>query len=213
MPKQSSLGAGVIQTAMRLSMSLGIALTAAVYGSARTTKQGLSNPTFPFERAYLCSIIFAITGLLFVPFMRIGKQGVGSKPDIEDPTEVNRPRTAGEYSDRISLGSYEAHNSHEGPHRHEFGHEIGNSSASIETCATNGSQDSYFPRWSWEGDKQFRQTNILYEVCVKCLEERRVIVGHNQPYGGAWHERPVGRIQGDTGRGTGDVSKGGHGWL
>jgi hypothetical protein len=174
MPTQSSLAAGVLQTVMRLSISVGLGITAAVHGSVAQTPEGKADVDLPFERAYLCSIIFAVTGLLFIPFMKIGRQGKRSPPpSITGITmiEEERPRTAREYSDdRLST---------------EDRHIIGNkpSQSSLWSSATAGSVDTFFPRWSWEGeiawpDDRYRPKSsiVVYEVCVKCLEERRVVV-------------------------------------
>jgi hypothetical protein len=177
MPTQSSLAAGVLQTSMRISISVGLGITAAVYGSVTQTPEGRANVNLPFERAYLCSIMFAVTGLLFVPFMKIGRQGRRSPPPSITGTtmvEEERPRTGGEYSDD--------HPSSE--HRHIIGNKP--SQTSLWSSATAGSVDSFFPRWSWEGeiawpDDRYRpkSSNVVYEVCVNCLEERRVVVQDN----------------------------------
>lgn len=93
MPTQSSLAAGVLQTAMRLSISVGLGITAAVYGSVAQTPEGKADVDLPFERAYLCSIMFAVAGLLFIPFMTIGRQGKRSpSPSITGTTMVGEER-------------------------------------------------------------------------------------------------------------------------
>ncbi|KAG0651925.1 putative MFS-type transporter [Hyphodiscus hymeniophilus] len=173
MPEQSSLGAGVLQTAMRLSISLGLAVTTAVYGTTSQTPRGILDVDFPYERAYLCTVLFAVVGFLVVLFMRIGKQD--GKPESGKPKTAldERPRAGGEYSDRSS-------GEHDIGHYHE-GHSVGSSTLSVNTMATTGSQGSFFPRWSWEDqdqwiDKYYREPKVVYEVCIKCLEERRVVV-------------------------------------
>jgi hypothetical protein len=170
MPDQSSLGAGVLQTAMRLSISLGLAITSAVYGTTSHSPRGTNDIDFPYERAYLCTILFAVAGFLFVPFMRIGKQDGKTEPEKNDFVIEERPRTGGVYSD-MSSGAYD-----EGHH-----HSQGSSTLTANTMATAGSQVSFFTRWSWEDrdqwkDKRYRESNIVYEVCIKCLEERRIVV-------------------------------------
>src|SRR6266536_4325892 len=178
MPKQSSLAAGVLQTAMRLSVSLGLSVTAAVYGSVSQTPQGREDTTLPFERAYFCSILFAVIGLLFIPFMRIGKQGGKTPPNSfrsESSIEDQRPRTSNEYRDRES----------DEEEKIESQRGLGSkaSMSSMWSGATAGSEASYFPRWSWEGDREwgidsrkerYAGAKVVYEVCVKCLQERRV---------------------------------------
>jgi hypothetical protein len=195
MPDQSSLGAGVLQTAMRLSISLGLAITAAVYGTTSHTPKDMSDVNLPFERVFLCSILFAVIGFLFVPFMRIGKQGGGPETEKNDELLEERPRTGGEYSDR---GSGEHDDGHSHSHQeHQFGLELGSSTLTVDTMATIGSQQSYFPRWSWEDerqwkDKRLKESNIVYEVCIKCLEERRVVLRENEANNGGRQQLPDG---------------------
>jgi hypothetical protein len=178
MPLQSSLAAGIIQTAMRLSVSLGLAITSAVYGSVLSHTQ---NPNFPFERAYLCSIVFAAVGLLIVPFMRLGTQGDKTPPPSITEEEINeeeRSRTGGEYSDCISIVEIERTEP-------ELTLSYKGSETSLWSGATYGSEESFFPRWSWEDERNgkfsrhgsvYGNEKVVYEVCTKCLEERRVVL-------------------------------------
>ena len=158
MPNQSSLGAGVIQTAMRISLCIGLAISTAVYGFSSSTPESKKDITFPFERAYLCSISFAVVGLVCVPFMRIGIQG-GRTPPLfnKEGGELVEQDTGGEYA----LGS--------------------KTETRLDSGTTRDSEESYFPRWSWEGDREwkaerYRDDNVVYEVCIKCLAERRVVL-------------------------------------
>ena len=185
MPDQASLGAGVLQTAMRLSISLGLAITAAVYGTTSHSQRGMNDIDFPFERAYLCTIMSAVIGFLFIPFMRIGKQDGKQEPEKVNVTVCERPRVDGQYADRNS-GNHRV-----GPQHHYGGHQapcsFGGSSLIVNTKATNGSQVKYFPRWSWEdkhlwNDRSPRESKIMHEVCIKCLEERRVVVQDSGNY-------------------------------
>lgn len=185
MPTQSSLAAGVLQTAMRISITIGLAITAGVYGTVAQTSGGKADVNQPFERAYLCSIIFAAISLVIIPFMKIGRQGKKLSLPISADTpmvEEERPRTGGEYSDRPSTGT--------------FRHMVVNkpSQTSLWSYATAGSVDSFFPRWSWEPEiawpddrYQCQSSNVVYEVCVKCLEERVAVV---QPKPGDGGHRP-----------------------
>lgn len=183
MPDQACLGAGVLQTAMRLSISIGLAITAAVYGTTSQTPRVIADIDFPYERAYLCTILFAVVGFLSVPFMRIGKLGGKAEPGKNNVVIEERPRTGGEYSDTSSRrrDNGSCHSQLE----HQF--EFGSSTLSVDTLATTRSQVSFFPRWSWEDEhlwkaNRFRESNIVYEVCIKCLEERKVVVQDNGEY-------------------------------
>ncbi|KAF4635779.1 hypothetical protein G7Y89_g2328 [Cudoniella acicularis] len=184
MPEQSSLAAGVIQTAYRLSVSIGLAITSAVYGTVRNGPKGMANPTLPFERAYLCGIFFAAASILFIPFMELEGKGRTPTPSIHSSVReseiLDSPRPGGEYSDRPSSD-----------HAHSLGSKA--SRSTFRSAATYGSEDSYLPRWSWEDDRYWPPDaqkyngyggscpEVVYEVCAKCLEERRVILPVKNP--------------------------------
>ena len=189
MPTQSSLAAGVLQTAMRLSISIGLAISTAVYGVAGDSSAGRADVNVPFEHAYLCSIMFAVVAFLFIPFMEIEKQGTKSPPPsiIKETAVVEDdcPRTGAEYPNRPSTES----------HRRIISNKP--SQTSLWSAATAGSNNSFFPRWSWEPEivwpddrYQYRSSNAVYEVCVKCLEERVVVVQPN-PIDSRKHPLPL----------------------
>lgn len=88
--------------------------------------------------------------------------------------EGDRPRTGGEYSDHLSTES----------RRRILGNKP--SQTSLWSSATAGSGNYFFPRWSWEPEVvwpderyQHKSSDVVYEVCVKCLEERVVVVQPN----------------------------------
>jgi hypothetical protein len=198
MPTQSSLAAGVIQTAYRLSVAVGLAITSAVYSSIQRTPDGTNDTTFPYTRVYICGVAFASVGLLFIPFMRLEMQGgtnsvsssMGTEPFFDQEAQEVSPRAASEYRVRVS-----------GENSSSLASKP--SESSLGTVATFGSEATYFQRWSWEDDPYWppkpaernghsKSSNVVYEVCIKCLEERRVILpvktsddeGHN-------HDSPV----------------------
>lgn len=240
MPSQSSLAAGVLQTVMRLSVSLGLSITAAVYSSSLATRQAKKDITFAFDRAYLCSILFAVIGVLFVPFMRIEKQGGRAKAENEKGvphdgiTGEERPRSAGEHMDSENQILVDSQGlSSAGSYR---------SFATQATWATYDSDRSFFPRWSWEGEREFRGqrshnfgegAHVVYEVCIKCMEERRVLLANYESQGSAragYGCEPASGRGGDRretaqartydiqlsspkGYERGDVKNGGVGWI
>ncbi|KAG9232815.1 major facilitator superfamily domain-containing protein [Amylocarpus encephaloides] len=190
MPTQSALAAGVIQTAYRLSLSVGLAITTAVYGSVQKTPQGMSDVTFPYGRAYLCGVAFAAVGLLFIPFMKLDMAASSERNPrmttdgvLIDHQIHESPRSAGEYHDRINTENQQ-----------NITNEPGQSSFS--SGATRGREETYFPRWSWEEERNWtpkpegyedRSSNsgsIIYEVCIKCLEERKVTLAAKHVDGG-----------------------------
>jgi hypothetical protein len=110
--------------------------------------------------------------------MRIGKQGGKTPPNSlrsESSIEVERSRNSAEYRDRESDEEERIEN------QRGLGSKA--SMSSMWSGATAGSEASYFPRWSWEGDREwgidsrkekYAGAEVVYEVCVKCLQERRV---------------------------------------
>jgi len=185
MPTQSALGAGVLQTAMRLSVSLGLSITTAAYSSSLSAPEAQKDITFAFGRAFTCSILFAVVGLTFVPFMRIGKQGSGYA-EIEKLEELNAKETniLNRHPSNYRDGESQTYNNYE---TLVFSTSTSNSSfTSHLTQGTYGSQNSFFPRWSWEDESEHRDQReidgqVLYEVCIKCSEERKIRLERN-PY-------------------------------
>jgi len=175
---------------MRLSVSLGLAITSAVYSSSLSTPQARKNITCAFDRAFLCTILFAAVGILCIPFMKIGKQGGKNDTSSTEMIETNvfgtnvfdeeRPRTASEYRD-------------DEEHLRDEEHTLwSENEKNLTTFASYGShKQTYFPRWSWEDDREMRENRyrelerdgiVVYEVCIKCLAEQRRVVSS---YGGS----------------------------
>lgn len=166
---------------MRLSVSLGLGITAAVYGSSTSTPQALQDITFAYDRAYLCSILFAAVGLLCVPFMKLGKQGGSDddetqptlSPDMQEIQEEERPRTAGEYQDpehrdqEAQRQTYSSDGVSEGASINEQKSIWSDAVANTSTCATVGSKrrTSFFPRYA------LHPVNFL-QVCVSYTNSR-----------------------------------------
>ncbi|QSZ36872.1 hypothetical protein DSL72_006755 [Monilinia vaccinii-corymbosi] len=71
MPTQASLGVGIIQTAYRLSITIGLAITSAVFNTASSIEASIEDTTAAYRRVYICSIIFAAISLSTIPFMRV----------------------------------------------------------------------------------------------------------------------------------------------
>lgn len=183
MPTQSSLAAGIIQTAYRLSVAIGLGITSAVYTTVQSTHRGIVDDTFPFQRVYICGVGFATFGILFIPFMNLEMQGgketkrssaIVENTFFDQEAQDYTPRAAGEYRDVAVESPLQTLGSKA-------------SQSTLGTVATYGSEETYFQRWSWEDDPYWpRKSNgynehtgasgMAYEVCIKCLEERRIIL-------------------------------------
>jgi hypothetical protein len=124
-------------------------------------------------------MLFALISTFLVPFLKIGNQGKRSpRPSMEEEAEnmrniveEERSGSGDKYYEYLSDGQ-----------RRTIGYKP--SETSLWSAATMGSVNSFFPRWSWEtdkekswpGDRYLERENVVYEVCIKCLEERRVVL-------------------------------------
>ncbi|EMR88350.1 putative major facilitator superfamily protein [Botrytis cinerea BcDW1] len=106
MPTQASLGVGIIQTAYRLSITIGLAITSAVFNTATSKEASIEDPTLPYRRVYICSIVFAAIGLACIPFMRIQTR-------IRDNTSTPpRPTTLRSDNNARMIVNYSSSQSH-----------------------------------------------------------------------------------------------------
>lgn len=129
---------GVLQTVMRLSVSLGLSITTALFGSSSRTMQAAKDITFAYDRAFICSIVFASAGLLIIPFLRIEKSGVQNSrtgPEMEENGDSQSPVdpiTAGEYRDNTPPSSIHS--------EEDLRWDEESDKTSIMTCATRGNE-------------------------------------------------------------------------
>lgn len=144
---------------------MGLAITTAVYGTIANLSGDTINLSLPYERTYLCTIIFAIFGLACVPFMNIKALG---------PAKVTTPSVVLEGYNLTTLDTRECLWCKQNDLQ-DTGTTRNFSRRSDASMAT-----SYFPRFSWEDERELllereknREANVTYEVCVKCLQETK----------------------------------------
>lgn len=179
-PRHSSLATNILQSATRLSIPIGLAITAVVYGSQKNSRKDVN---LPYSRAYLCSILFSAIGLVFIPFMHIGTPDRKATIDASDFLGEEEKATGNGYDDDEPNHQRSTADTTKIPSKPT------ECSSSTWSNATEGTvtnfDDSYFPRWSWEdnsnwdgsqGDR-YQGAEVVYEICIKCREERKVIVG------------------------------------
>lgn len=150
---QSSLGAGILQTALRLSISIGLAITSAIYGAMAQTPYGLSHATYPFSRIFLCTVVISLLSLVLVPFLQIGRQGKKASTDeegFEMQIDVTRSNSQSSLWSSATARYY----------RGRWG----------DGCRASDAWGFTQGGWKWDDGDRF-------EVCLKCGLER-VVVQH-----------------------------------
>ncbi|EPQ61774.1 hypothetical protein BGT96224_2415 [Blumeria graminis f. sp. tritici 96224] len=89
MPAQSSLAAGIYQTSLKLSIAIGIPITASLYNFWPQKSPDIGSL---YHRAYTCSIIFAGISLILVPFINIEQKNMMSLELLAAPNTTERKK-------------------------------------------------------------------------------------------------------------------------
>lgn len=87
---QQGLAGGIFNTVIRLSTTVGLGITTAVYSSVAITPQGLADPMLKFTRTWDASVAVAGAGILALPFIRLGTQGNTPREEDEQHELVGR---------------------------------------------------------------------------------------------------------------------------
>ncbi|KAJ4389897.1 hypothetical protein N0V93_007369 [Gnomoniopsis smithogilvyi] len=74
-PKHQGLASGIMNTLVRLSSTLAMGISTAVYSSIDLSAKGQAEPMLKFTRTFQVSIALAACSVLFSPFIRVGTQG------------------------------------------------------------------------------------------------------------------------------------------
>ncbi|RFU32308.1 hypothetical protein B7463_g4050, partial [Scytalidium lignicola] len=165
MSTQASLASGVLQVTMRLSVSMGLTITSAVYGTVIHSPEGQADLSFSYKQTYLCTTVFAILGLACVPFMNI---------------KTHRHRE--NENQAITLQGYDPETSN----TEECTWCKNNREGRIPRNSSRGSEysmaTSYFPRFSWEDEREMllereknREGGITYEAKKMERDEEAVL--------------------------------------
>jgi hypothetical protein len=74
---QQSLAAGIFNMFIRLGTTIGPGISTAVYSSVQERVDQSGGGAFqPFRGTFYVSVGFAVLACVFVPFLRVGTQGV-----------------------------------------------------------------------------------------------------------------------------------------
>lgn len=79
-PKHQGLASGIMNTLVRLSSTLAMGVSTAVYSSIDLSAQGQAEPMLKFTRTFQVSIALAACSVVFAPFIRVGTQGHHEDP-------------------------------------------------------------------------------------------------------------------------------------
>ncbi|KAH8681577.1 major facilitator superfamily domain-containing protein [Xylariales sp. PMI_506] len=78
-PHQQSLAGGIFNVVIRLSTTVVMGVTTAVFSSVALTADGAEYPMLQYTRTFQTCLGFAGAGILFAPFIRLGTQGNAPK--------------------------------------------------------------------------------------------------------------------------------------
>ncbi|KAG4443645.1 hypothetical protein IFR05_000831 [Cadophora sp. M221] len=145
------------------------------------TPHGLTHPTFPFSRVFICTITISSLSLVFVPFLQIGRQGGagGGKKASPSDDEEGLELEGGVVRSNSQSSLWSAASA-----RHYYAGRWGD--------GWSGSDSWGFGDGGWKSGEYDR-----FEVCLKCGLERVVVQhsadeesGISTPHGDLGHEMP-----------------------
>ncbi|KAI1179279.1 major facilitator superfamily domain-containing protein [Nemania sp. FL0916] len=82
-----SIGASLLQTASRLGVPLGLAITTSIW-SSYDGNADWSQPELTYMHTFIATTAFSGLSLLLVPFIRIGKQGFVQRPNSDSALDT-----------------------------------------------------------------------------------------------------------------------------
>jgi hypothetical protein len=94
---QQSLAGGIFNVVIRLSNTVVMGITTAVFSSVEVTPAGMADPMLKYTRAFQTCLAFSVASVLITPFIRLGTQG--NSPSASEPTsDVEKDQIKGESS-------------------------------------------------------------------------------------------------------------------
>lgn len=83
-PEQQSVAGGMFQTTTRIISAIGLGISTTVFSSAGGSTEIAADVSWrPYQATFWVSLVGAVIGLGFTPFLTIGKQGHRQKPQME----------------------------------------------------------------------------------------------------------------------------------
>ncbi|CAJ2513550.1 Uu.00g016690.m01.CDS01 [Anthostomella pinea] len=88
---QQSLAGGIFNVVIRLSNTVVMGVTTAVFSSIEMTPAGIADPMLKYTRTFQVCVAFSGASLLFAPFIRLGTQGNAPKGDAQEVGQSEKP--------------------------------------------------------------------------------------------------------------------------
>lgn len=94
LPKhQQSLAGGIFNMIIRLSNTVVMGISTAVFSSVELTPEGMADPMVKFTRTFQVSVAFAAVALILSVFIRLGTQGNVPKEGQEEANSRSEDST------------------------------------------------------------------------------------------------------------------------
>ncbi|KAI0971492.1 MFS general substrate transporter [Xylaria arbuscula] len=84
---QQSLAGGIFNVVIRLSNTVVLGISTAVYSSIESTPAGLADPMLKYTRTFQTTVGLAAAGVALSPFIRLGTQGNAPKMEAREENE------------------------------------------------------------------------------------------------------------------------------
>ncbi|KAI1363029.1 major facilitator superfamily domain-containing protein [Xylaria arbuscula] len=84
---QQSLAGGIFNVVIRLSNTVVLGISTAVFSSVESTPAGIANPMLKYIRTFQTTVALAAAGAVIAPFIRLGTQGNALNLEVQEEKE------------------------------------------------------------------------------------------------------------------------------
>ncbi|KAI0915027.1 MFS general substrate transporter [Ustulina deusta] len=84
---QQSLAGGIFNVVIRLSITVVLGISTAVFSSVESTPAGIADPMLKYTRTFQTTVALAAAGVAVSPFIRLGTQGNAPKTEVWEEDE------------------------------------------------------------------------------------------------------------------------------
>lgn len=104
--QQQALAGGIFNMLVRLSTTIALGISTAVYSSVAETPAGVADPMLGYTRAFQVSVALSGASVFFLPFIKLGTQG--NWKEEEDVSRVENGKGRGEESRSVGVSDKSA---------------------------------------------------------------------------------------------------------